>query len=400
MTNIEVWLWILLVMLPHNPRTPELLSRYRTALDAAIAMRDGRCDLLTEAEMQRVERTRTRDVKALIAQCEHLGIRIIALDSPEYPLQLKRIDNPPIVLFVKGDITPLNSHPAIAVVGPRVPSEYGAEVTDKLCSELCRDGAAVVSGLAVGIDAASHRSTVRQGGYTVGVLGCGLEADYPPENAGLKKEIVAGGGAMISELLPYTAARAPYFVLRNRIIAGLSVASVVIEASAKSGSLATAGITRAQGKPVFCVPPHDIYSISFRGTVNLLKDYALPLYGVSDIYDELSRRSNNGEHIPHAKQLKRRENTGAVTSSKPRSKSKPQAFVEVPLQTAEIDLSQYSTQEAEIISLLREKPLSMDEIIDRSGKGYDEICSILLGLELNDVLTRQQDGFYSLLGNN
>ncbi len=397
MTNVEVWLWILLVMLPHNPRTAELLSRYPTALEAAVAMRDGKCELLTPAEKQRVERTRTRDVRALIAQCEHLGIRIVTMDNPEYPQQLRLIEDPPIVLFVKGDLSPLRSMAAVAVVGPRMPSEYGRLTTENLCGELVQSKIGVISGLAVGVDGEAHRSTVANGGYTVGVLGCGLEVDYPKENYDLKKQIVEKGGAVISELLPYSSASSLYFRKRNRIIAGLSSAAVVIEAGVKSGSLVTAGLTHRQGKPVFCVPPHDIYDGSLSGGVQILRDYALPLYGIEDIYSVLSRMSEKGESILPPERIKKAETKPAPRPS-PKRKEAPEEEKSEPVQEMEfVEVSNLSPEETQVVALLREKSLTMDEIIQKSGRRHDEICSIVLGLELGDVIVRNQDGTFVLV---
>lgn len=402
MTNVEVWLWILLVMLPHNDRMTKLLSSYSSALEAARAMRDGECALLTAAERQRVERTRTREVKALIAECEHLGIRIVTLDDPEYPPQLKRIDNPPIVLFVKGDLSPLQNMPAVAVVGPRNPSEYSRRITDVLCADLSKDKVGVISGLAVGIDGEAHRCTVKHGGYTVGVLACGHMVNYPAENEDLKKSIVENGGAVISELFPYTSAKVFYFRQRNRMIAGLSEAAVVIEASAKSGTLVTAELTHNQGKTVFCVPPHDITDDRYCGAFALLREHALPLFSASDIYDELARRIK-GESAAQFEKLavqkekskpkQRMVKSKSAASVKPAQKSAEQTDVHT---AEELDLSQFSPEEAQVVTLLQEKPLSMDEIIEKSGKRHDEICSIVLGLELMDAVTRRQDGTFVL----
>ncbi|MGN0688430.1 MAG: DNA-processing protein DprA, partial [Oscillospiraceae bacterium] len=122
MKNVEIWLWILLVMLPHNSRTAELLRTYGSALEAAKAMRDGSCTFLTPQEKQRVERTRTREVRALINECQRLGISIVTLDDEDYPKRLKQISDPPIVLFVKGSLKPLERMTSLSVVGPRQPS--------------------------------------------------------------------------------------------------------------------------------------------------------------------------------------------------------------------------------------------------------------------------------------
>lgn len=399
MTNVEVWLWILLVMLPYNDRTTQLLGRYSSVLEAARAMRDGQCDLLTSAEKQRVERTRNREVKALIAQCELLGIRIVTLDDAEYPSQLKRIDDPPIVLFVKGDLSPLSKVPAVAVVGPRVPSEYATRITDVLCGSLSDKGISVVSGMAVGIDGQAHRCTVEHGGYTVGVMGCGLEVNYPAENEELKKTVLKSGGALVSELLPYSSANAPYFRRRNRIIAGLSVGTVVIEASARSGSLVTAGITRKQGKPVFCVPPCDITDGSFNGSVSLLRDYALPLFDISDIFAELQRRAEGGEYTPYKTQVKalaEERDTRPVRQARKSVVEKAALIEEETPATEPKEELHLSPEEAQVVSLIKERPLTLDEIIEKTGKRHDEICSIILGLELMDAVERRQDGTFVL----
>lgn len=408
MTNVEVWLWILLVMLPHNDRTTRLLSGYSSALEAARAMRDGECDLLTAAEKQRVERTRTREVKALIAECERLGIRIVTLDDPEYPSRLKKIADPPIVLFVKGDLSPLKNMTSVAVVGPRAPSEYSRRITDVLCADLSEDKVGVISGLAVGIDGEAHRCTVKHGGYTVGVLACGHMVNYPAENEDLKKSIVENGGAVISELLPYTSAKVYYFRQRNRIIAGLSEATVVIEASAKSGTLVTSELTFEQEKPVFCVPPHDITDERYFGAVSLLRANALPLFSVKDIYTELSLRNKGVTDDTHAERLEAlsgKEAPRVPKQKKPKTKppvsavkdeAKPAAFVEAE-PAEEMDMAQFSPEEALVVTLLQDGPLTMDEIIEKSGKRHDEICSIVLGLELMDVVTRCQNGTFILV---
>lgn len=408
MTNVEVWLWILLVMLPHNGRTTKLLAGYGSALEAAIAMRDGKCDMLTAAEKQRVERTRTREVKALIAECERLGIRIVTLDDPEYPPKLKCIEDPPIVLFVKGDLKPLKDMSAVAVVGPRAPSEYSRRITGVLCGELSKDRVGVVSGLAVGIDGEAHRCTVNSGGYTVGVLACGHMVNYPAENTYLKNSIIENGGAVISELFPYTSAKVFYFRQRNRIIAGLSEAAVVIEASAKSGTLVTAELIREQSKPIFCVPPHDITDERYYGSVSLLRSGALPLYAATDIYTELTQRGEDGVHIvcsssqekplQQKAQKKAKQDGAKKKRSAPAEKTnaQPMEFVET-APADEIDMTQFSPEEALVITLLQEKPFTMDEIIEKSGMRHDQVCSIVLGLELMDVITRCQNGTFVLI---
>lgn len=402
-SNVEVWLWLLLVLLPHNSRTAELLSVYGSALEAAKAMRDGECPLLTEAEKQRVQRTRTREVRSLISECERLGIRIITFDDAEYPPLLKTISDPPIVLFVKGNLAPLSKMPSVAVVGPRRPSEYGRKVCDAICTEIAKDGVALISGLAVGIDACVHRCAVNNGGYTVGVLGCGIMVNYPAENEELKEAIIESGGAVISELLPYASVSASYFKLRNRIISGLAMGTLVPEASSRSGSLLTAYHAAAQGRRLMCIPPHDIMSERFSGTAQLMRDGARAVFGTNDIYSELNNATQQSEALmalrekaakkSAAPKKQRTVKSSGVLSKKSDEKKKQEH--KAPARVLP-DIAQLSPQESEVVVLLKDGALTMDELIDKTGKRYDEICSVILGLELMDAVVRSRDGTFSL----
>ena len=396
MNNVEVWLWILLVMLPHNSRTSVIISRYGSALEAARAMRDGRCEELTEAEKQRVERTRTREVRSLISECERLGIRIVTMDDEEYPESLKVIQDPPVVLFVKGDLRPLNGRLTLSVVGPRSPSEYSRKVADVVCTELVEDGCAIVSGLAVGIDAAAHRCAVNRGGYTVGVMGCGLMVNYPTENAELKNAILESGGALISELLPYTSVSAGYFKRRNRIISGISAGTLVIEASSRSGCLLTAEHAVKQGRVLFCIPPHNIFEERYDGSAELIRMGAVSVFATTDIYEKLSQTYEGVGQLAEKRKAHLKRSAPKPKIASVAAKLTEKSAAKTVEKHNQPDISQLSPEEGQIVLLLSEKQLTMDELIDRTEKKHDEICSVILGLELMDVILRNQDGTFSL----
>lgn len=285
-SSVEVWLWLLLVMLPHNPKTQELLERYGSAEELCRAVRDGECPDITEQESQRARNTRTREVLRIIEECKENDIRIITLDDKEYPFLLKQIYSPPIVLFVKGTLTCLKDEVALAVVGPRNPSNYAVRAAKRLCRDLVRVGTVLVSGLALGIDSVAHASAVNAGAPTVGVLACGHLVNYPPENEKLKEVIVEHGGAVISELLPHAGVEARYFQHRNRIISGLGLGTLIVEASTRSGCLITANHAVEQGRDVFCVPPTDITQEWCAGVVPLLRSNAIPVFDYLDIVYE------------------------------------------------------------------------------------------------------------------
>lgn len=288
-SSVEVWIWLLIVMQPYNPKTLEILERfdYNTEKTAA-AIRDGKVQL-SDDEKKRAAETRNGAVREVLDVCRKNGIRIITLGDSEYPQILKNIENPPIVLFCAGNLSGLDDAITVSAVGTRKPSDYSIAVTRKIIPQLCEVGAIITSGLAVGIDREVHRACLYSGGRTIGVLGCGIMVNYPADNAKLKRAIAENGGAVISELLPYTRPSADYFQYRNRIISGLSKGTLVIEADEKSGALLTANHACEQGREVFYIPPHDILSSRFMGAVLLGRDGAVPVFSYLDILASLLR---------------------------------------------------------------------------------------------------------------
>lgn len=284
-------------MQPYNRRTINILERFDfNAKKAAAAIRDGKV-LLSEEEKQRAKEIRNGAVQEVMKLCFDNGIKIITLDDEEYPYLLKHIDNPPIVLFCAGNLGGLDGEFTISAVGARYPSKYGISVTTQIIPQLVKIGAVVISGLAVGIDAAAHKSCIDSGGRTIGVLGCGSLINYPAENAWLKREIIQSGGAVISELLPFTTPSADYFRHRNRIISGLSPGTLVLEASETSGALITANHACEQGREVFYIPPHDIMSERFMGVAFLGRDGAVPVFSYIDIIYTLLNTASLDEFI-------------------------------------------------------------------------------------------------------
>ncbi|RMD99658.1 MAG: DNA-protecting protein DprA, partial [Calditrichaeota bacterium] len=197
--------------------------------------------------------------------------RVISFWSQEYPGLLKQIDDPPILLFVWGQLLPTDAY-ALALVGTRVPTQYGRQVTEKITSGLVDAGATIVSGLARGIDTIAHAETVKRGGRTLAVLGSGLDLIYPAENRSLAQAIVENG-AVVTEFAFGTKPDAVNFPRRNRIISGLSLGTIVIEAREKSGALITANIALEQNREVFAVPG-SIFSPPSQGCHALIKEGA------------------------------------------------------------------------------------------------------------------------------
>ncbi|RPJ71016.1 MAG: DNA-protecting protein DprA [Acidobacteria bacterium] len=208
------------------------------------------------------------------------GISAVPWGDPAYPPLLAAIPDPPVVIWVRGRAAAL-VEPAVAVVGSRAGSAYGLEVAGRLAEDLAAAGAAVVSGLARGVDSAAHRGALAAGGLTIAVLGSGLLRVYPPEHRRLA-ETIADRGAVVSEWPPATPPRPPNFPARNRIISGLSLGVVVIEAAERSGSLITAGFALEQGREVMAVPG-SVLTGRYRGCHALIRDGAAVVESAEDV---------------------------------------------------------------------------------------------------------------------
>lgn len=215
------------------------------------------------------------------------AIRIVLRNDKDYPISLTTIHDPPEVLFVRGNLP--NTNTCIAVVGTRKPSEYGLQSLKRLIAPVIHAGIPIISGMALGTDAFAHELALEMNGYTCAVLGSGIDdaSLYPPRNRPLGQRIIQGGGGLVSEFPPGTKPRREYFPIRNRIIAGLVRAVVVIEAALDSGTLITAGIANENGREVLAVPG-SIWSDLSAGTHKLIQTGSRLCRDAQDIFDALA----------------------------------------------------------------------------------------------------------------
>lgn len=290
-------------------------------------------------------------VDADLARLRALGGRLLTLTSPAYPLHLRRIHDPPPVLHVLGDLT-AGERRVIAVVGSRRATPYGSATAARLATELARAGFVVVSGLARGIDAAAHRGAMAGSGRTVAVLGCGVDVAYPPEMRGLKEE-VRTAGAVVSELALGAPPDPHHFPVRNRIISGMSLGVLVIEAAADSGSLITAKLALEQGREVFAVPGN-VGTPTSVGTNRLIKAGATLVETADDVLEQLVGQLGD-------------------------------AARRVATVDATVDLT---ADERRVFDLLSWDPAHVDDLTVRSSVGPDRLAQLLLGLELKGVAKR------------
>ncbi|OPY10238.1 MAG: hypothetical protein A4E66_01601 [Syntrophus sp. PtaB.Bin001] len=311
---------------------------------------------------------------------KQLNIDLITCNDKCYPAILKNIFDYPPIIYVKGTLE--NDDLNIAIVGSRMASTYGIFTTERLARELALNGVTVVSGMARGIDSAAHRGALSGRGRTIAVLGCGLDIVYPAENKNLFEKI-ARNGAVISEFALGTPPNAPNFPIRNRIISGLSLGVVVVEANERSGSLITARMALEQGREVFAVPGN-IDSHGSRGSHKLIKEGAKLIENVDDILEEIMPQMEQEQNgcLPDVQKI-----SSAVMNEN--------APAEVPPRTTIPKLISNLNKNEEIIyNVLTAEPVNIDLIIEKSGLNVNETLNCLLNLELHDAILQLPGKLY------
>jgi DNA processing protein len=292
-------------------------------------------------------------------EAEWSAVRALARSEPEYPVQLAAVPSTPEMVYVRGEIRREDAL-AIAIVGARRATQYGLEVAWRLAADLAARGITVVSGLARGIDRAAHEGALDAGGRTIAVLGSGVDVIYPPENRGLARRI-AERGAVLSQFAPGTPPRPHHFPERNRVIAGLSLGVVVVEAAERSGALITAGLAAELGREVMAVPGR-VTSPESQGSHRLIRDGAVLVGGWEDVVAQLPARWR------------------ACVRTAPEVSG-----------AAPLDLEPEGGDAGRVLAALGDEPASIDELIERSGISSGRAAALLVELELAGHV-RQLDG--------
>lgn len=298
------------------------------------------------------------DIEPLLDCCQGHGISILQRGGAGYSKRLEEIYDPPAILFAKGEMQPCDEL-SIAIVGTRHATRYGNKVADQLARGLALAGLTIVSGLARGIDAAAHRGALAVGGRTIGVLGGGLLKMYPPEHQSLADEI-SESGAVISESLPQQAPKSGSFPRRNRIVTGLSLGVIVVEAADRSGALISARLASEQGREVFAVPGRMTDRMS-KGTNALIRDGATMVQSVDDVLEQLGP-------LPTA-----------ATIESPKGES---LTIRSP---AELKLNE---QETLLLQLISDDATEIDWLIQRSELPASRVLSTVSVLEMRRLIKR------------
>lgn len=333
--------------------------------------------------------------EAILASCAKKKVHILTWKDLRYPVALKNISDPPMILYYRGTLPEFNDHPFIGVVGTRKASAYGMKLAETVGKQLTQCGGIVVSGMAEGIDAMATRGALSQGKMVVGVLGCGVDVVYPKSNQTLFERVLECG-CILSEFAPGTAGMSWNFPRRNRIISGLSDGVLVVEAPEKSGALITAACAVEQGRDVF-VTPGNIDVESFVGSNNLLRRGGIAVFSGWDVAREYENRYP-GTLRQGRFAVSQRQDTEAVEPKK-EEKIQPQAVKKEKTDKKVIDngadssysvsektLTALSQQEKSVLALVTGESVAVDEIIAQSGLPMGAVLSSLTMLAMKGIV--------------
>ncbi|MEN8904544.1 MAG: DNA-processing protein DprA [Clostridiales bacterium] len=366
--NIKDWIWLNSLKSLSFIKKVLLIEHFNDPKNIKVATINELKSIkgITRANIEEIlDKNQKEYVENLFEDILKRKIEVININDDNYPKLLKNIYDPPILLYKKGDFFDTNK--SIAVVGSRNHSNYGRIVTEKLVKELVKNDFTIISGMARGIDTTAHKTAIENGGKTIAVLGCGLDIVYPNENKNLMEEICQSG-SIVSEYVLGTKPLPYNFPARNRIISGLSMGVLVVEAGSKSGSLITAELALNEGREVFSVPGNITSKYSL-GTNQLIKDGAKMVIDVNDIIEEI----NNEFTIDKINYI---NNTI--------------------LMNGKIDDSNLTNIEMKILSILSLEELHINEICKRINIPIDEISSTLLLLEIKNYVKSLPGMFYIL----
>jgi DNA processing protein len=326
------------------------LTASRAALES-VGLKDDLIDQMQAGEPRRLAEEELKKLETMKAE-------VLVLEDARYPALLKEIHDPPLVLYGMGDLDHVFQQPTLAMVGTRQPSTYGTNAATQLARDLATRGVVIVSGFARGIDSAAHRGALEAGGKTIAVLGTGLDVEYPWENRKLI-ETIRENGALVTEFTLGTPPVPHNFPFRNRIISGLSLGVMVVEAQPNSGSLITARLALEQNRELFAVPGNITSSKSF-GPNYLIKEGAKLVQTWRDVVEE----------FPYDI---RRKILVEETASETGAPDQPTLVL--------------SDAEAKVVELLAtDAPVHMDQLLMSSGLASSELMRVLLDLEIKDVI--------------
>lgn len=384
--NPEKWIWLSLALPFGSMKIKRVISHFGSADAVYASDREtikAACLSLYAKEIEALSDKDLTEAKKIASQCIKKNIRITAWGDEEYPERLWHTDNPPAVLYLRGEPLCVDEKAVVAIVGTRSASSGGEAASQKIAREIAACGGVVVTGLAKGIDACAAYGALRAGGKVIGVLGCGADVCYPRENKRLFAE-VEKSGTIISEYPPGTEPSKYNFPKRNRIMSGISLGAVVVEAPKKSGALITASLALEQNRDVFAVPG-GIFETAAEGSNELIRAGAIP---VMSGYDVMAEYEGNYGICADAQ-----------TKDEP-AKCKSEESLDMPEQTREAFsfpdgyLDKFSSEERAVLEAIGGQELRADDISEKSGVKMQRLLSLMTLLEIRGLVKQIPGGRY------
>lgn len=397
--------WLSIVCGAGSVSAPYLLRNYGSPeavyvqkredlVNSGLRLETGILDRLCDKNLDATNRT--------LEWCEKNGVRIVTCDNDEYPSRLRAIDNYPVVLYVYGELATIANTVTVAIVGTRKMSAYGESAAYCLARGLALGGAAVVSGMADGIDSCAHRGALDVSGYTAAVLGCGIDRVYPPSNEILMKHI-ALNGAVITEYAPHTPPNGQNFPVRNRIISGLCHGTVIVEAGEKSGAMITAMCARAQGRDIYAIPG-EIDAPGSYGPNKLIKQNARIVTSAADIlcgYEflypdriQLQRIGDMNSDMRKYRAYLERKNGKNATAEPIQAPPKLNKNEPAPKTKEVKPPSDLNSDELRMYEYIRRRNGCLPEELTQEGFTIAQVMSCLTILELKDKIEPCPGGIY------
>ncbi len=311
-----------------------------------------------------------------IEKANALGIQLLGFGTENYPSILYEIPDPPLILYVKGDASVLHQRNTFCIVGTRKCTAYGMSASLGIAEQLARCGMVIVSGVALGIDSGAHRGAVRGGGKTIGIMGCGLDIEYPAGNEEIRKAIIENG-ALISEFSLGTPPLGSNFPMRNRLLSAFSLGVAVMEAGERSGALITAKYAAEQGRDVFALPGN-ISSPMSSGTNALIRDGASLLCGADEIL---------AEYILRYPQF---------FDFQEKNIEEPNAAIQIQIQTEILQSPAVTGEEKQLYSVLKKEPLHINELARISNLDISKVQTFITMLQIKGKVKEHPGNYYSL----
>lgn len=398
MATLKYWLWLTTRRGLGTLTAVRLLEQFGTpeSVYFAAGAEYNFVDGLSATGKAALEDKTLEGAERVLADCDRLGLRLLTLQDAEYPNRLRNIPDPPLLLYMKGKLPPVDEELVVGMVGTRNPTPYGAKLAGEIAMDLTRAGAVIASGMAVGIDAISIRGALAAGGTVISVVAGGVDVPYPMENKFLYED-VAAAGVVMSEYPPGTPNESGHFRPRNRIISGLSEGVVVIEGSSKSGSLITAHAALEQGREVFALAGNVDSPMSAAPNQLIRNQEAALIRSGQDILGEFSLRYPLRVPAPALAREEKDQRLAAVASPEYTGQAAPRLTRPAQTLMTRQEQSGLTDDQRALLRAMGEEFSNPDELVERTDIPPQRVLAALTLLQVRGYITEETGKRFSAL---